>query len=116
MVLHQITVRRGALLEDAYAALRDVGGSVRGRLVVAFVNEAGLEEAGLDHGGLVKAFLEEAVREGFAADRWGGDLLAVLPVRWSLHSMSKAARVALQMLGGFTRYELLVPVSGASCQ
>ena len=72
-------MRRGALLEDAYAALRDVGGSIRGRLVVAFVNEAGLEEAGLDHGGLVKAFLEEAVRAGFAADRWGWALLAVLP-------------------------------------
>ncbi|KAK9832830.1 hypothetical protein WJX81_005036 [Elliptochloris bilobata] len=65
----QVTLRRNALLEDAYAALRDVGGSIRGRLVVTFVNEAGLEEAGLDHGGLVKAFLEEAVREGFAADR-----------------------------------------------
>lgn len=46
MVLPQITVRRGALLEDAYAALRDVGGSIRGRLVVAFVNEAGLEVCG----------------------------------------------------------------------
>jgi len=54
-----VTLRRDALLEDAYAALRDTGGAIRGRLVVTFVNEAGVLEAGLDHGGLVKAFLEE---------------------------------------------------------
>lgn len=37
-----------------------MGGAIRGRLAVTFVNAAGAEEAGLDHGGLQKAFLEEA--------------------------------------------------------
>ncbi|KAK9815844.1 hypothetical protein WJX72_010650 [[Myrmecia] bisecta] len=64
----KLTVHRGSLLGDAYAALRCAGSAVKGRLQVTFVNEAGLLEAGLDYGGLVKEFLEEVVKAGFNAD------------------------------------------------
>ena len=52
-------MRRSAILDDGYAALRNAGGSIKGRLSVSFVNVHGEMEAGLDHGGLVKEFLEE---------------------------------------------------------
>ncbi|EIE23025.1 hypothetical protein COCSUDRAFT_15978, partial [Coccomyxa subellipsoidea C-169] len=65
----EITVRRSAILDDGYAALRNVGGSIKGRLSVSFVNVHGEMEAGLDHGGLVKEFLEEVVKAGFDVNR-----------------------------------------------
>ncbi len=52
-------MRRDALLEDGFSALRNRGAHVKGRLVVSFVNASGNLEAGLDYGGLVKEFLEE---------------------------------------------------------
>eukprot|EP00884_Botryococcus_braunii_P011773 jgi/Botrbrau1/20597/Bobra.113_1s0023.1 len=65
----QLTLRRGSLLEDAYAALRNAGPSIKRRLAVQFVSKDGVLEAGLDHGGLTKEFLEEVIRDGFAAER-----------------------------------------------
>lgn len=62
----KLTVRRGALLEDAYAALAGKGDALKGRLFVSFVNDSGLEEAGLDHGGLTKELLEAAVAASLA--------------------------------------------------
>ena len=62
----EITVRRGAMLDDGFAALRDAGSAIKGRLCVAFVSMHGELEAGLDYGGLVKEFLEE-VGLGFGA-------------------------------------------------
>lgn len=55
----EITVRRGAVLDDSFAALRSAGAQIKGRLVVSFVSVHGRLEAGLDYGGLVKEFLEE---------------------------------------------------------
>ena len=55
-----IRVRRSALLEDANAALADVGADIRRPLRVSFISAQGYEEAGIDQGGLTKEFLEEA--------------------------------------------------------
>lgn len=52
-------MRRGAIIEDGYVALRNVGAAIKGRLSVSFVSQMGTMEAGLDYGGLVKEFLEE---------------------------------------------------------
>ena len=57
----KLTVRRDALLEDAFAALAGKGEELKGRLFVSFVNASGLAEAGLDHGGLTKELLEATV-------------------------------------------------------
>ncbi len=66
-------MRRSAILDDGYAALRNVGSSIKGRLSVSFVNVHGEMEAGLDHGGLVKEFLEEVTR---SSGLQGRDLLS----------------------------------------
>ncbi len=54
-------MRRGAILDDGFAALRDAGSAIKGRLCVSFVSMHGELEAGLDYGGLVKEFLEEVI-------------------------------------------------------
>lgn len=58
-------MRRGAILDDGYAALHNAGSTIKGRLAVSFVNVHGELEAGLDHGGLVKEFLEEVSHNFF---------------------------------------------------
>ncbi|KAK9903317.1 hypothetical protein WJX75_002686 [Coccomyxa subellipsoidea] len=65
----EITVRRGTILDDGFAALHNAGSTIKGRLAVSFVNVHGQLEAGLDHGGLVKEFLEEVVKAGFDVNR-----------------------------------------------
>ncbi|CAL8465528.1 g5064 [Coccomyxa elongata] len=65
----EITVRRGAILDDGFAALRDAGSAIKGRLCVSFVSMHGELEPGLDYGGLVKEFLEEVVKAGFDVNR-----------------------------------------------
>jgi ubiquitin-protein ligase E3 C len=64
-----VSVRRGRVLADAFAALGSAPPEeLRGRLRVAFVAEGGWEEAGVDGGGLFKEFLEELVKEGFSPE------------------------------------------------
>ena len=55
----KVTIHRSSLLQDGWAALHMEGQSLKGRLVVSFINEQGMLEAGLDYGGLVKEFLEQ---------------------------------------------------------
>ena len=55
----RVVVRRSHLLEDSWAALRELGPGLKGRVEVKFISALGIEEAGLDHGGLLKELLEE---------------------------------------------------------
>ncbi|WIA32325.1 hypothetical protein OEZ86_003165 [Tetradesmus obliquus] len=62
-----VTIRRDQLLEDSFAQLNSMGADrLKGRLRIAYVNEAGLAEAGIDGGGLFKDFMEELLRQGFS--------------------------------------------------
>ncbi|GLI64228.1 hypothetical protein VaNZ11_007426 [Volvox africanus] len=64
----KVTIRRGSLIEDAYAGLAHKGAELKARLQVVFVNEAGMTEAGLDFGGLQKELLERVVSAGLDAN------------------------------------------------
>ncbi|GIL94061.1 hypothetical protein Vretimale_394 [Volvox reticuliferus] len=64
----KVTIRRGSLIEDAYAGLAHKGAGLKARLQVVFVNEAGMTEAGLDFGGLQKELLERVVSAGLDAN------------------------------------------------
>jgi hypothetical protein len=64
---HYVTCRRDQLLEDSFSQLNAMGPDrLKGRLRIAYVNEAGLAEAGIDGGGLFKDFMEELLRQGFS--------------------------------------------------
>jgi ubiquitin-protein ligase E3 C len=63
----EINRRRDQLLEDSFSQLNAMGPErLKGRLRIAYVNEAGLAEAGIDGGGLFKDFMEELLRQGFS--------------------------------------------------
>jgi ubiquitin-protein ligase E3 C len=47
---------RNRVLEDGLIHLNKLGGDLRKRLIVHYVNEAGVSETGLDAGGLFKEF------------------------------------------------------------
>mmetsp|Transcript_20968 Transcript_20968/g.57572 ORF Transcript_20968/g.57572 Transcript_20968/m.57572 type:complete len:464 (-) Transcript_20968:476-1867(-) len=59
-----ITVRRDALLTDAFSELRGLGDGWRLPLRVRFFSAEGLEEAGIGEG-IAKEFLVDVLREGF---------------------------------------------------
>lgn len=59
-----ITVRRDALLPDAFSELRGLGEGWRLPLRVRFFSAEGLEEAGIGEG-IAKEFLVDVLREGF---------------------------------------------------
>lgn len=59
--------RRDQLLDDSYSQLKAMNADrLKGRLRIAYVNEAGLSEAGIDGGGLFKDFMEELLKQGFS--------------------------------------------------
>lgn len=59
--------RRDQLLQDSFAQLNAMGPDrLKGRLRIAYVNEAGAAEAGIDGGGLFKDFMEELLKKGFS--------------------------------------------------
>lgn len=65
--LHTPPIRRDQLLEDSYNQLKVMDNErLKGRLRIAYVNEAGLAEAGIDGGGLFKDFMEELLKQGFS--------------------------------------------------
>jgi len=54
-----VKVRRQRLLADGIAALERVGGAIKDRVVVRYVNDFGEDESGIDVGGLFKDFLTD---------------------------------------------------------
>lgn len=55
-VMYRIRIRRGRVLEDGLNKLNVIGGQLKQRINVVFVNAAGREEMGIDAGGLFKEF------------------------------------------------------------
>ena len=67
-----VKIRRGFVLEDGLATLSKLpAASLKGRLVIVFVSEAGHQESGIDSGGLLREFVYEMV-----ARRWVGAFAA----------------------------------------
>lgn len=51
-----VSIKRGRILEDGLRTMNNLGKSMRQRIVVHYLNEAGAQEAGVDVGGLFKEF------------------------------------------------------------
>ncbi|GMH32392.1 hypothetical protein BSKO_00226 [Bryopsis sp. KO-2023] len=64
----KVTIRRSQLFGDALGALPQIGPRLRGRLMVTFVDEHGLEEPGMDLGGLMNELVEEIMKAGLNPD------------------------------------------------
>ncbi len=54
-----VKVRKARILEDGMEAMARVGGAIKDRIVVKYVNDFGEEEAGIDAGGLFKDFVTD---------------------------------------------------------
>jgi ubiquitin-protein ligase E3 C len=60
-----INIMRGRLIEDGLAHLNKLGANLRSRLIIQYVNAAGVAETGLDAGGLFKEFWSDLSNQSF---------------------------------------------------
>lgn len=60
----KVTIRRLNLFEDALGSLSKLGSRLRGRIMVTFVDNHGMEEPGMDLGGLMMEMVEEVMKAG----------------------------------------------------
>jgi ubiquitin-protein ligase E3 C len=67
----QITIRRSHLYEDSMEQLNVLGRKMKHQVQVTFVNAHGTEEAGIDGGGVFKEFVDDLIKDGFAAKAEG---------------------------------------------
>ncbi|WIA29294.1 hypothetical protein OEZ86_011799 [Tetradesmus obliquus] len=117
----KVTVRRDALLEDAYRGLAAAGANIKARLQVHFINAQGVAEAGIDHGGLMKELLEATLAAGcqpeyglFAASE-GSNLMYPNPAAEAI-PQGLALLEFLGLMVGKALYEgILVNMSFAPC-
>eukprot|EP00871_Galdieria_phlegrea_P002171 jgi/Galph1/2955/GphlegSOOS_G1625.1 len=66
-----VTIRRGFLVEDAFAALNSMRERLKQTIRVKFIDSYGLEEAGIDGGGVFKEFMHELVAQAFSPSHYG---------------------------------------------
>ncbi|VEU40691.1 unnamed protein product [Pseudo-nitzschia multistriata] len=75
-VREQIKIKRAQLYEDSMEQLNKLGANLKHKVQVTFVNKHGAEEPGIDGGGVFKEFLDDLIKDGFAAksdaDKEGG--------------------------------------------
>ena len=80
----------------SFEELWKLGGDLRKKLQVGFVNEHGLEEAGIDGGGLFREYLEALIEEGFLKEGYfkGTDKETLLPME-----MERGGGEVMEFLG-----------------
>ena len=66
-VREQIKIRRADLYRDSMQQLNNLGSRLKNRIQVTFINQHGTEEAGIDGGGVFKEFVDDLIKDGFAA-------------------------------------------------
>ncbi|GMI09473.1 hypothetical protein TrVE_jg9983 [Triparma verrucosa] len=66
----RIKVGRERLFLDSLEQLNKLGGRMKNKVQVSFVNSEGLDEAGIDGGGVFKEFMGELVRKGFLEEEY----------------------------------------------
>jgi len=66
-VREQITIQRAALYENSMEQLNKLGTNLKHKVQVTFVNKHGAQEPGIDGGGVFKEFLDDLIKDGFAA-------------------------------------------------
>ncbi|KAG7365330.1 HECT-domain ubiquitin-transferase [Nitzschia inconspicua] len=67
----RITIRRSNLYGDSMEQLNGLGNRMKHQVQVTFVNALGAEEAGIDGGGVFKEFVDDLIKDGFAAKAEG---------------------------------------------
>jgi len=63
-----IRIQRGRILEDGLLTMNKLGTRMKQRLMIQYVNEAGMNEAGIDVGGLFKDFWTDLSKLAFSPD------------------------------------------------
>ncbi|KAG0011117.1 hypothetical protein BGZ80_000937 [Entomortierella chlamydospora] len=61
----QARIRRGAVFEDGYDQLNNLGSRLKGRIAISFIDQYGMPEAGIDGGGVFKEFLTCLAHQAF---------------------------------------------------
>ncbi|KAF9390781.1 hypothetical protein BGX21_011385 [Mortierella sp. AD011] len=61
----QARIRRGAVFEDGYEQLNNLGPRLKGRIAISFIDQYGMPEAGIDGGGVFKEFLTCLAHQAF---------------------------------------------------
>lgn len=72
-VREQVKIRRSALYQDSMQQLNSLGGKLKNRVQVTFINQHGAEEAGIDGGGVFKEFLDDLIKDGFGSKNGNAD-------------------------------------------
>jgi HECT-domain (ubiquitin-transferase) len=60
-----VRIRRSHIIEDGFKSLSSIGARLKGRVLVSFVDEHGINEAGIDGGGLFKEFFTQLIQAVF---------------------------------------------------
>ena len=67
-VRERVRIRRSSLYNDSMKQLNELGPRLKHQVQVSFINQLGAEEAGIDGGGVFKEFLDDLIKDGFAAN------------------------------------------------
>jgi ubiquitin-protein ligase E3 C len=67
-VREKVLIRRAKLYKDSMKQLNALGRKLKHQVQVSFINQHGAEEAGIDGGGVFKEFLDDLIKDGFAAN------------------------------------------------
>ena len=67
-IREQVRIRRRHLYADSMQQLNEMGPRLKRKVQVSFINEHGVQEAGIDGGGVFKEFLDDLIKDGFAAN------------------------------------------------
>ena len=85
-IREKVQIRRASLYDDSMEQLNKLGTKLKRKVQVSFINQHGAEEAGIDGGGVFKEFLDDLIKDGFAAQQDGSgngspQLFAVTPLQ-----------------------------------
>lgn len=83
-VRERVQIRRAALYDDSMEQLNELGSRLKHRVQVTFINQHGAEEAGIDGGGVFKEFLDDLIKDGFAARSEDDSIAAGAPPLFSI--------------------------------
>ncbi|CAJ1941413.1 unnamed protein product [Cylindrotheca closterium] len=66
-VREKVKIKRAELYSDSMSQLNALGKKLKHQVQVTFINQHGAEEAGIDGGGVFKEFLDDLIKDAFAA-------------------------------------------------
>jgi len=64
----RVEIRRDRLYDDSMSQLNQLGGRLKKKVQVAFINQHGTQEAGIDGGGVFKEFVDDLIKDAFSIE------------------------------------------------